>query len=44
MNDASWDAVDYLRENHINMSLVVRRALRKAVERNEKIKKTFPED
>ena len=44
MDDASWDDVDYLSANHINMSLVVRKALRKAVERHKMIKKAFPED
>jgi hypothetical protein len=43
MDNESWAAVDYLRENNINMSLVVRKALKKEVERQELIKKAFPE-
>jgi hypothetical protein len=44
MNDASWDAVDYLRSNHINMSNIVRKALLREVQRQELIKKAIPED
>ncbi len=43
MNNDSWDAVDYLRANHINMSNVVRQALIKEVERQKLIREKYPE-
>jgi len=43
MNKESWEAVDYLRANHVNMSSLIRQALIKEVERQELIKEAFPE-
>ena len=44
MNDKSWEAVEYLREIRVNMSSLIRKALIKEMERQEKIKKAFPEE
>ena len=44
MNEKSWEAVDYLRANHVNMSNLIRQALIKEKERQKLIKEEFPEE